>query len=75
MDFYVQYKEKQIHGVTIGFPLGPTNANIFLGHLEEKSFDHKSICFPKLYLKYTDDVFAVVLKLGSMNQYQGFSGD
>ena len=27
---------KQIDGVTMGSPLGPTLANFFLGHLEEK---------------------------------------
>ena len=50
---------KQIEGVTMGSPLGPTISNFFLGHLEEKIFDDKSICLPKLYLRYIDDIFAI----------------
>ena len=55
-DFY-----KQIDGLAMGGPLGPTLANFFLAHLENcKMFDlcpqqHR----PKLYLRYIDDVFAI----------------
>ena len=55
-DFY-----KQIDGLAMGGPLGPTLANFFLAHLEKsKMFDscpgkHQ----PKLYLRYIDDIFAI----------------
>ena len=55
------YKDKlyrQIDGVAMGGPLGPTLANFFLGHLETKLF--MGIDFaPSLYLRYVDDIFAV----------------
>ena len=50
---------KQIDGVTMGHPLGPTLANFFLGHLEEKTFAQNSSTAPKLYLRYIDDVYAI----------------
>ena len=50
---------KQIDGVTMGHPPGPTRANFFLGHLEEKTFAHNSSAAPKLYLRYIDDVYAI----------------
>ena len=55
------YKDKlyrQIDGVAMGGPLGPTLANFFLGHLETKLFN--GIDFgPSLYIRYVDDIFAV----------------
>ena len=50
---------KQIDGVTMGSPLGPTLTNFFLGHLEEKIFAQNSSAAPKLYLRYIDDVYAI----------------
>ena len=50
---------KQIDGVTIGSPLGPTLANFFLGCIEEKIFAHNEELLPKLYWRYIDDVYAV----------------
>ena len=50
---------KQIDGVTMGSPLGPTLANFFLRHLEEKIFAQNSSAAPKLYLRYIDDVNAI----------------
>ena len=50
---------KQIDGVTMGSPLGPTLANFFLGQLEEKIFAQNSSTEPKLYLRYVDDVYAI----------------
>ena len=45
----------------MGSPLGPTLANFFLGHLEkERIFNEpKEELYPRLYLRYVDDVFAV----------------
>lgn len=56
------YKDKlykQVDGVTMGSPLGPTIANFFMGHLEEKIFSDSSNNLPCLYLRYIDDVYAV----------------
>ena len=51
----------QVDGVSMGSPLGPTLANFFLGHLEkERIFNEpKEELYPRLYLRYVDDVFAV----------------
>ena len=43
----------------MGSPLGPTLANFFQGCIEEKIFVHNKKLLPKLYLRYTDDVYAV----------------
>ena len=50
---------KQIDGVTMGSPLGPTLANFFRGCLEEKIFEHNCKVVPKLYLWYIDDSYAL----------------
>ena len=52
---------KQLHGIFMGSPMGPTFANFFLGSLEKKIVDDKTINLPKLpvYLRYIDDVYAV----------------
>ena len=59
------YKDKfykQVDGVAMGSPLGPSLANFFLGHIEETSlFQDHSNC-PKLYLRYVDDILAVFPK-------------
>ena len=49
---------RQVHGVAMGSPLGPSLANFFLGHLEMNFFNNTGIN-PKLYLRYVDDIFAV----------------
>ena len=50
---------KQIDGVAMGSPLGPTLANFFLAHLEQKMFNNVSDIQPKFYRRYVDDIFAV----------------
>ena len=50
---------QQIDGVAMGSPLGPTLANWFLGTIEKKIFAQKLQFYPKLYVRYVDDVFAV----------------
>ena len=49
---------RQIDGVAMGGPLGPTFANFFLGHIERTLFNDID-CAPKMYYRYMDDVFAV----------------
>ena len=50
---------KQIDGVTMGSPLGPTLTNFFLEHLEEIIFAQNSSAAPKLFLRYIDDVYTI----------------
>ena len=55
---------KHVDGVAMGSPLGPSLANFFLGHLEEKLFQNTSECVwgsisPKFYIRYVDDIFAI----------------
>ena len=51
---------KQIDGVAMGSPLGPTLANIFLCHHENNWLDNCSNEFKPLYFKrYVDDVFCL----------------
>ena len=52
---------KQIDGLAMGGPLGPSLANFFLAHLEKTRISKcpKEI-LPKLYLRYIDDIFALL---------------
>ena len=50
---------KQIDGVAMGSPLGPTLANFFLANLENKLLNETNGFYPRLYLRYVDDVFAI----------------
>ena len=50
---------KQIDGVTMGCPLGPTLANFFLSCIEQKLFENKSDFLPSVYLRYIDDIYCV----------------
>ena len=48
---------KQIDGVAMGSPLGPTLANLFMAHIERNV-----LCVdnsPLLYVRYVDDIFCV----------------
>lgn len=48
----------QIHGTSMGTPVAPTYANIFMGTLENKilaNLPHK----PTVYLRYIDDIFII----------------
>ena len=56
------YKNKlfrQIDGVSMGSPLGPTLANFCLAVFEEKLLSDNSNSSPSLYLRYVDDIFCV----------------
>ena len=57
---------KQVDGVAMGNPLGPTLANFFLAHIETTLFDNIS-SKPDLYLRYVDDIFAVFRSLQQFN--------
>ena len=49
---------KQVDGIAMGSPLGPTLANIFVGFYEEKLFNDV-MTKPLLYYRYVDDCFAI----------------
>ena len=62
---YFMYNDllyQQINGVSMGGPLAPTLANACLAHLENELLngtDKNSTHFPKLFLRYVDDIFAL----------------
>ena len=60
---------RQVDGVAMGSPLGPSIANFFLGHLEEKKLFTNGNINPKLYVRYVDDIFAV---FGKNESFQPF---
>ena len=59
---------KQIDGVAMGSPLGPTLANFFLGHFEKLLF-YGSDFEPSLYIRYVDDIFCVFKDEASKLQF------
>ena len=68
----MHYKDKcyrQIDGVTMGSPLGPTLANFCLSHFEMQLLHNCSnqSCHPALYLRYVDDIFCV-FRSGSQHE-------
>ena len=50
---------KQVDGVAMGSPLGPSLANFFLGHIEETKLFKNEDFYPIVYLRYVDDILAV----------------
>ena len=48
---------RQVDGVAMGSPLGPTLANIFVGYLEKHLFSTNTS--PNVYLRYVDDTFVM----------------
>ena len=49
----------QVDGVSMGSPLGPILANIFMCHLENKAMDTYLGIKPLVYRRYVDDCFLV----------------
>ena len=52
----------QIDGVTIGSPLAPVLANIFMGFYESKWLNEYNLNKPKFCLRYVDDILAAFEK-------------
>ncbi|MCG8430365.1 MAG: hypothetical protein MJA29_04255, partial [Candidatus Omnitrophica bacterium] len=51
---------RQVDGVTMGSPLGPTIANFCLAYFENKLMSNSDVSTkPSLYLRYVDDIFCV----------------
>ena len=63
---------RQVDGVAMGSPLGPTLANIFVGFLEAKYFQSRNK--PKIYYRYVDDCFIIFdSKDECMSMFQDFN--
>ena len=52
----------QIYGVTMGSPLAPVLANIFMGFYESKWLNECNLNKSKFYLRYVDDILAAFEK-------------
>ena len=50
---------KQVDGVAMGSPLGPSLANFFLGHIEQNKLFQNNDFYLIVYLRYVDDILAV----------------
>ena len=50
---------QQTDGVTMGSPLGPTLANFFLAHFENKFMNQNLEFKPQFYYRYIDDILAI----------------
>ena len=71
MFLYKDKLYKQVDGVTMGSPLGPTLANFCLAHFESQLLSDNSNknSSPALYARYVDDIFCV---FRSGSSYQEF---
>ena len=58
---------RQIDGVAMGSPLGPSLANIFVGYYEALLF--KRVNKPFMYYRYVDDTFAVFNDEDECNEF------
>ena len=59
----------QIDGVTMGSPLAPALANLFLGHYENIFLQHERASKVLFYKRYVDDIFCIFEKA---DDYQDF---
>ena len=62
---------QQTDGVSMGSPLAPTLANVFMSHLE-KSIAHYSGASPKFYTRYVDDIFMIFNSKGDIEPFFNF---
>jgi hypothetical protein len=56
---------QQTFGTAMGYTISPFLANLFLGHLENKLKCRR--IFPRVWVRYVDDIFAVVRKDGVLD--------
>ena len=64
---------RQIDGVAMGSPLGPTLANVFLGYHESQWLSNCPPAFkPVYYKRYVDDIFLLFTNIDCLNQFQTY---
>ena len=64
---------KQVDGVAMGSPLGPTLANIFLGHNERQwLMDCPTKFKPTYYRRYVDDIFVLFNDKSHLEQFKTY---
>ena len=64
---------QQIDGVAMGSPLGPTLANIFLGHNETKWLDECPLAYkPLYYRRYVDDIFLLFENMQCLESFHQY---
>ena len=62
--------QKQIDGVAMGSPLGPTFANLFLVDCERKLLENCPLQFkPRFYCCYIDDIFLMLDKKDQVKKF------
>ena len=49
----------QIDGISMGSPLAPIQANLFMGYHEKDWMEKAQVVKPTFYKRYVDDIFAV----------------
>ena len=59
MFLYNRKLNQQLDGVAMECPLAPTMANFLLRHFETIMLRKQTPDHPKIYMRYTDDIFAV----------------
>ena len=50
---------RKIDGVSMGNPLAPTLANVFLANIDNKLFHQVESFYPAHFVRYVDDIFCV----------------
>ena len=64
---------KQVDGMAMGSPLGPTFANIFMCHLEEQFLSQCPDHFkPMFYRRYVDDTFVLFSNMDAAQNFLNF---
>ena len=64
---------KQIDGVAMGSPLGPSLANAFLAHHEQNWLDSCPLEYrPLYYQRYVDDIFVLFKSSDHLKRFQSY---
>ena len=64
---------KQVDGVAMGSPLGPTLANLFMNHMEKKWLEECPLSFkPVLYRRYVDDSFLLFKSIDHLELFHSY---
>jgi len=60
----------QVDGVSMGSPLGPTFADFYMSHLENKLLHEKKVSNPWYYKRYVDDIIAIFHSKSHVNWFK-----